>query len=308
MVVLSLFDGISCGQVALERLGIKVDKYYASEIEPSAIAITKYNYPNTIQLGDVTKITEKQLLDLGSIDLLIGGSPCTDLSNYKYYMQDSTGLEGSQSRLFYEYVRIKNIVKPKYFLLENVASMKEEWRDVMSEIMGCEPIMINSALVCAAERKRLYWTNIPNVTQPKDKGVVLRDIILDSSVIENNFWYNKPFIYNGDDKKVQCTLELKGSHRQAKEVYNLNSKCNTLMCDGNGGNIQKKVYQDGRCRKLTPLEYERLQTLPDNYTLYGQFEDKVKIISNSKRYNGCGNGWTIDVIVHILKGIKETGF
>ena len=304
MIVLSLFDGISCGQVALERLGIKVEKYYASEIEPSAIAITQYNFPNTIQLGDVTKLTEEQLLNLGPIDLLIGGSPCTDLSNYKYYMQDSTGLEGDQSRLFYEYVRIKNIVKPKYFLLENVASMKEKWRDVMSEIMGCEPIMINSSLVCAAERKRLYWTNIPNVTQPEEKNIVLKDIVLDIKDIESKFWYDRPFIYNGDNKKVQCTLELNGSHRQAKEVYNLNSKCNTLMCDGNGGNIQKKVYQDGRCRKLTPLEYERLQTLPDNYTLYGQFENGIKTISNSKRYNGCGNGWTVDVIVHILKELK----
>ena len=300
MNVLSLFDGISCGQVALERAGIKVDNYYASEIEESAIAITQYNYPNTIQLGDVTLLTEEKIKGLGSIDLLIGGSPCTDLSNYKYYMQDSTGLEGKSSRLFYEYLRIKSIVKPKYFLLENVASMKEKWKNVMSELMGCEPILINSALVCAAERKRLYWTNIPNIGQPKDKGIVLRDIVLDSSLVEDKYWYNRPFIYNGNDKKVQCTLELNGSHRQAKEVYNLSGKCNTLMCDGNGGNIQKKVYQDGKCRKLTPLEYERLQTLPDNYTLKGLYNGIEKIISNSKRYNACGNGWTVDIIAYIF--------
>ena len=300
MNVLSLFDGISCGQVALERAGIKVDNYYASEIEESAIAITQYNYPNTIQLGDVTLLTEEKIKGLGSIDLLIGGSPCTDLSNYKYYMQDSTGLEGKSSRLFYEYLRIKSIVKPKYFLLENVASMKEKWKNVMSELMGCEPILINSALVCAAERKRLYWTNIPNIGQPKDKGIVLRDIVLDSSLVEDKYWYNRPFIYNGNDKKVQCTLELNGSHRQAKEVYNLSGKCNTLMCDGNGGNIQKKVYQDGKCRKLPPLEYERLQTLPDNYTLKGLYNGIEKIISNSKRYNACGNGWTVDIIAYIF--------
>lgn len=304
MNVLSLFDGISCGQVALERAGIKVDNYYASEIEESAIAITQYNYPNTIQLGDVTLLTEEKIKGLGSIDLLIGGSPCTDLSNYKYYMQDSTGLEGKSSRLFYEYLRIKSIVKPKYFLLENVASMKEKWKNVMSELMGCEPILINSALVCAAERKRLYWTNIPNIGQPKDKGIVLRDIVLDSSLVEDKYWYNRPFIYNGNDKKVQCTLELNGSHRQAKEVYNLSGKCNTLMCDGNGGNIQKKVYQDGKCRKLTPLEYERLQTLPDNYTLKGLYNGIEKIISNSKRYNACGNGWTVDIIAWIFSYLK----
>ena len=306
MNVLSLFDGISCGQVALERAGIKVDNYYASEIEESAIAITQYNYPNTIQLGDVTLLTEEKIKGLGSIDLLIGGSPCTDLSNYKYYMQDSTGLEGKSSRLFYEYLRIKSIVKPKYFLLENVASMKEKWKNVMSELMGCEPILINSALVCAAERKRLYWTNIPNIGQPKDKGIVLRDIVLDSSLVEDKYWYNRPFIYNGNDKKVQCTLELNGSHRQAKEVYNLNGKCNTLMCDGNGGNIQKKVYQDGKCRKLTPLEYERLQTLPDNYTLKGLYNGIEKIISNSKRYNACGNGWTVDIIAYIFSHLGGT--
>ena len=164
--------------------------------------------------------------------------------------------------------------------------------------------LINSALVCAAERKRLYWTNIPNICQPKDKGIVLRDIVLDSSLVEDKYWYNRPFIYNGNDKKVQCTLELNGSHRQAKEVYNLSGKCNTLMCDGNGGNIQKKVYQDGKCRKLTPLEYERLQTLPDNYTLKGLYNGTEKIISNSKRYNACGNGWTVDIIAWIFSYLK----
>ena len=161
MRVLSLFDGISCGRVALEKAGIKVEKYYASEIDKYAISITQKNYPDTIQLGDITQITEKMLDELGKIDIVMGGSPCQDLSNYKYDRGEVTGLRGEKSGLFYDYIRILRYLKPKYFLLENVASMEDRWKDLMSEIIGVQPIMINSALVCAAERKRLYWTNIP---------------------------------------------------------------------------------------------------------------------------------------------------
>lgn len=295
MNVLSLFDGISCGRVALERAGIPIGNYYASEIDKYAIQATNKNYPNTIQLGDITNITNEDLDNLGEIDLIMGGSPCQDLSNYKYDRGEVTGLNGEKSGLFYKYIRVLKHVKPKYFILENVASMQDKWKNLISEILGVEPIMINSSLVCAAERKRYYWTNIPNVTIPEDKGIVLRDIVLDESDVEGKYWYDRPFIYNGDEEKVQCTLELKG-HRQMKEVYNLNGKSNTLLCDGNGGNLQKKVYQNGRCRKLTPLEYERLQTLPDNYT---------QGLSDSRRYTAIGNGWTVDVIAHILTGIKE---
>ena len=291
ITVLSLFDGISCGQIALERSGIKVDKYYASEIDKYAIKITSKNYPNTIQLGDVACIDSN---DLPKIDLLIGGSPCQDLSNYKYDRGDVKGLEGSKSSLFYHYVRLLKEVKPKYFLLENVASMEDKWRDIISQELGVEPIMINSSLVCAAERKRYYWTNIPNITQPKKLHILLKDIVVDSDEVPSKYWYDRNFTYNGDDKKVQCTIDLKG-HRQMKEVYNLNFKCNTLTCDGNGGNLQKKVYQNGKCRKLMPIEYERLQTLPDNYT------DNV---SDSRRYTAIGNGWTVDVISHIFSFMK----
>ena len=171
--------------------------------------------------------------------------------------------------------------------------MQAVWRDKISECLGVEPIEINSNLVCAADRKRLYWTNIPNVTQPQDKGIMLKDIVQDASEVSEKYWYDKPFTYNGDDKKVQCTLEMKG-HRQMKEVYNLNGKCATLTTC-NGGNIQKKVFQNGRCRKLTPLEYERLQTLPDGYT---------EGVCDTARYSAVGNGWTVDVIAHILKGLK----
>ena len=291
MNVLSLFDGISCGHVALERAGIKVDNYFASEIDKYAIKVAMKNYPNTIQLGNVITVDG---FSLPKIDLLIGGSPCQDLSNYKYDRNDVKGLEGAKSSLFYHYVRLLKEVKPTYFLLENVASMQDKWKDIISKELGVQPIMINSSLVCAAERKRYYWSNIPNITQPNDLKIFLKDIVVDAIEVPEKYWYDKQFVYNGDDKKVQCTLDIKG-HKQVKEVYNLNGKCNTLLCDGNGGNLQKKVYQNGKCRKLMPIEYERLQTLPDNYT---------DCVSDSRRYTAIGNGWTIDVITHIFKGLK----
>jgi len=296
MNVLSLFDGISCGMVALERIGIPVETYYASEIDEYAMKISKKNYPNIIQLGDIRNITEEVLDSIMPIDIIIGGSPCQDLSNYKYDRGEVSGLNGEKSGLFYEYIRILKYVKPKYFLLENVASMENKWKDMMSEIIGIEPIMINSSLVCAAERKRLYWTNISNVSQPTDKGIVLNDIVIDSSEVPDKYWYTKyPVTIHDGDVKVKATIHLNG-HRQSKEVYGLNHKCNTLLCDGNGGNLVKKILQNGKVRKLLPLEYERLQTLPDFYT---------NCVSDSRRYTAIGNGWTVDVIAHILSFIPK---
>lgn len=293
MNVLSLFDGISCGMVALERAGIHVEKYVAYEIEKNAIKVSEKNYPNIEHCGDVTTADFTQYKDF---DLLIGGSPCQDLSNYKYGTTGAQGLDGEKSNLFYHYVRALKECKPKYFLLENVASMEKKWADVISKELGVEPIMINSALVCGAERKRLYWTNIPNVEQPKDKGIVLKDIVVDAKDVPDKYWYTKyPITVHDGDVKVKATIHLNG-HRQAKEVYGLNHKCNTLLCDGNGGNLVKKIYQDERVRKLLPLEYERLQTLPDYYT---------DCVSDSRRYSAIGNGWTVDVIAHILKGLKN---
>ncbi|ADZ83566.1 DNA cytosine methyltransferase [Cellulosilyticum lentocellum] len=292
MNVLSLFDGISCGMVALERAGIKVDNYYASEIEQDSIKISKKNYPWIIQLGDITNITKEMLDTIMPIDIVIGGSPCQDLSVYKYDRGEVTGLNGEKSGLFHHYVRILKYLNPKYFLLENVP-MEKQWEDMISEILGVKPIMINSNLVCAADRKRLYWTNIQGIEQPIDKGIMIKDIILNSSDVADKYWYDKEFIYNGDEEKVQCTLIMKG-HRHMKEVYNQKFKSSTLTTC-NGGNLQKKVYQDGRCRKFTPLEYERLQTLPDGYT---------EGVCDTSRYSAIGNGWTVDVIAHILSYLK----
>lgn len=291
--VLSLFDGMSCGRIALERAGIEVNNYYSSEIDKYAIQIADKNYPQDTnkRLGDVTKIDTKFS---ENIDLLIGGSPCQNLSiTVINNIIHNKGLEGQKSKLFYEYVRILKEVNPRYFLLENVASMKNVDRDIISQVLGVEPLLIDSSTISAQDRKRYYWTNIPSFESIKEKDINLKDIVLSAEEVEKKYWYNNNFKFNGEDKKIIATLDMKG-HDILKRVYNLNGKCGTLT-SCRGGNLQKKVYQDGKCRKLTPLEYERLQTISDGYT---------EGVSDSQRYNMLGNGWTVDVIAHILKGVK----
>jgi len=291
MNILNLFDGIACGRVAAERAGLEVENYYGSEIETSSMQVALSNYPGIIELGDITLLDKTELDKLPPIDLLMGGSPCQDLTKTKQD-RERKGLEGSKSMLFYEYLRILRYLKPKYFLLENV-EMAKEWEDIFTKEMGIEPIKINSNLVSAADRKRIYWTNIPGITQPQDKGLLLKDILIPAIGVPIKYWYNKPFIYNGDDKKIQCTLEI-NTHNLLKKVYNMNNKCGTLTCVS-GGYQEKKVYQDGRCRKLMPEEYERLHNLKDNYT---------SGFSDTKRYTMVGNGWEINTIAHILSFIK----
>ena len=287
MNVLSLCDGMSCGQIALERAGIKIDTYYASEIADYSIKITQKNYPNTIQIGDMTKLTEGDLNKFKGIDLLLSGTPCKSLSiaNIKEYEK---GLNGS-SKLFFDFVKIKNYIKPQYFLFENVASMTEENKNIISKLLGVKPIRINSNLVSAQDRDRYYWTNIKVDYLPNDKNIVLKDIMLNTEEVEDKYWYKQDFDFHGLDKKVCATLHING-HDILKRVYNPNFKCATLTAC-TGGNKQKKVYQDNRCRKLTPLEYERLQTVPEKYT---------EGVSMTNRYNMLGDGWTVDVISHIL--------
>jgi len=282
---------MSSGQIALERVGIKINKYYASEIKPTSIKITQKNYPNTIQLGDIEKLTEEKLYQLEKIYLLIGGSPCVDLSITAIDRKDiSKGLDGCQSRLFWEYIRILEIVKPKYFLFENVASMTNNNRDLISKILGVSYISINSNLVTAQDRERYYWTNIPNITQPEDKGLVLKDIM--ETNVDEKYFYKQDFVFYGYDKKIIARLNLK-THDLCKRVYNPNFKSPTLTAV-QGGYQEKKVFDNGRCRKLTPLEYEKLQTVPDNFT---------EGVSNSNRYSLLGDGWTVDVVSHIFKNI-----
>jgi DNA (cytosine-5)-methyltransferase 3A len=423
MNVLSLFDGMSCGMIALDRLGIKVNNYYASEIDKYAIQVSQANYPDIIQVGDITKL---DLSTLPKIDLVMGGSPCQGFS----FAGKQLAFDDPRSALFFEFVKCIDTLKPKYFLLENVR-MKKEYLDIISEYMGVEPIFINSSLVSAQSRQRYYWTNIPNVEQPKERGIVLRDILEDYpkenpvKQTERNARHLKQLddkslcmtatMYKGagnngmtlvPQKLVDDTSDLPEKSQTIKSQYYKSSKANfersgTFHATGipqklvsdkpqhigtavdiKGHDVLKRVYspdgksptvntcQDGNrepkvvvdvramtevrtpeankirqehrkktgkdwsprnmrhlverkdekmntlttaltkqhilqitkdkdqevyWRKLTPLECERLQTVPDNYTNH---------VSNTQRYKMLGNGWTIEVIAHILQNME----
>lgn len=276
---------MSGGQIALNKANVKYDKYYASEIEKDSIKVTQHNYPNTIQLGDVCKVDGK---DLPQIDLLLAGSPCQSFSPT---ISTNTGFDG-KSKLFFEFVRLLKECKPKYFLLENV-EMKKEWEDVITSYVGIEPLRINSERFSAQSRPRLYWTNIPVGILPDRHPSVLGDVI--DIDVPDKYFYKEPFTFHGDDKVVCATVHVNG-HDILKRVNSTYHKCQTLtaVC---GGNQQKKILQNGKVRKLTPTEYERLQTVPEGYT---------SIVSDGARYKMLGNGWTIDVVGFILSGINLT--
>lgn len=282
---------MGCIWLALDKAGIKPTARLSSEIDTYASQINDKNYPDTRQLGDITQING---LDYGlEGGLLVGGSPCQNLSPAVINnILKNQGLEGDQSKLFYEFLRLKNETKPEYFLLENVGKMSQKDKGLISEALGVEPVRINSNLFSAQDRDRYYWTNIQVPALPEDKGIVLADIVEPAENVPAKYWYDVPFTYNGDDAKVQATLHING-HDILKRVYNLAGKCGTLT-KVSGGSQQKKVYQNGKCRKLMPIEYERLQNVPDNYTAG---------VSDGQRYNMLGNGWTVDVIAHILSGI-----
>ena len=449
MNVLSLFDGMSCGQIALDRLGIEVDTYYASEIDKYAIAVAKENYPDTIHVGDITQLDPKDFQD---IDLVLAGSPCQGFS----FAGKQLAFDDPRSALFFEFIRLLKAIKPKYFLLENVR-MKQQYIDVITQqVSECypdhegndlfdskiEPILINSALLSAQSRQRLYWTNIPHVKQPEDLGIVLKDILEDE--VEEHYLAGKNLLenYQGGnqlnpnyksqantihDKNKKSGVICAGTHGyangyvetkpkqvgkvkdggQGNRIYSTDGKSSTLSAqsggtagngntlietkpkqvgiasDINGHDILKRVYspegksptlntmgggnrepkvavenrivvdperkrliiaeanekgytiiEDGDCfdinypnsktrrgrkmkykcnaltpsaqeymhfkdltwRKLTPLECERLQTVPDNYTAS---------VSNTQRYKMLGNGWTVEVICHILKNMEN---
>ena len=387
MNVLSLFDGISCARVAL---GNKIKTYYASEIDKNAIKVAMKNFPTTQQLGDVKGI--KEWTSKEPIDLLIGGSPCTDLSIAK---KGRKGLEGEHSKLFWEYVRVKNLVKPKWFILENVASMKKKDKDIITKEMGVEPIMIDASLDSAQSRKRLFWTNIPNVNQPEDRKISLQSILQKEEDIPKDFLFYREDEMKKTNTKTQRDLEktiklgfIEKNH-QGNGVYSPEgkSKCLTSNGGGKGGgtglyltrgmsirgrqdlsgnwiqtldvrkdektsaltsacssklalvgtlsnevkdNVIDKFVQIGyfgeknaskvggqafrvydanhksttsgvgyyktiqSIRKLTPIECERLQGLPDNYT---------DGISKTARYKAVGNAFHVEVIKHIVSQI-----
>jgi len=337
MKILSLFDGISCARVALERAGIPVEAYYASEIDKYAMQISAKNYPDIIQLGSVVGLgyDAGQFLRDGNtlgidymedIDILIGGFPCTDLSIAKKNRQ---GLKGEASGLFYEMIRIHKEVKPKFFIYENVASMSKENKEIiLKTIQEIDPsayvIMINAALVSAQNRKRLFFTNIPNVTQPEDKGILLKDILengdsdrLKSYCIDANYakgasW--KQYIEKGRRQLIRIGslnsvgLSALGGGGGAKtglymiqtpRGYNkggikaLDGKTPTLSSSSWEHN--NHLIENTQIRKLTTIECERLMGLDDGYT---------SGVSNSQRYKMLGNSFHIDVITHIMSFIK----
>lgn len=364
MNILSCFDGMSCGRLALDKAGVTYNKYYASEVDKYAIKVSAANYPDTIQLGDIRDVKSDGL----DIDLLIGGSPCQGFS----FAGKQLNFDDPRSKLFFEFVRLKEELQPKYFLLENV-KMKQESQDIISKYMGVEPIEINSSLVSAQSRRRLYWTNIP-FEIPGDRGVVLKDILEDDSItdrdkshcIDANYFKGGNLKSYFEKRRRQLVFDkclqvgvadgING-HDLMKRVYSPDGKSPTLN-SMNGGNREPKVIlnpasivgrriQEGirkdndmtvplvqclevqdsnksRClstlekdvvvsnlpkgryseaygellkpmwRKLTPLECERLQTVPDNYTAH---------VSNTQRYRMLGNGWTVDVIAHIFDSL-----
>jgi len=331
MNVLSLFDGMSCGQLALQRAGIQVENYYAAEIDKYAIKVTQANFPGTVQLGDVTAVDPDSLPD---IDLLIGGSPCQGFS----FAGKQLNFDDPRSKLFWEYVRLLNALKPKYFLLENV-KMKKESMDVITRALRVDPIFINSRLFSAQNRPRMYWTNIPFDVPTEDKGIVLRDIL--EPKVEEKYYAGKKLreSYMGGNQlnpkyKSQCNtiyptdgkfatlcagthgysfgyvpapspdgLILVGDagisdkYSYVNRVYHPDGKGPSLV-SSDGGHLQPKISDNTTTyRKLTPLECERLQTVPEGYTDKG--------ISDTQRYKMLGNGWTVDVVSHIFQGLVK---
>ena len=384
MNVLSCFDGASCGQLALKKLGIPIGTYYASEIDKYAMQVTQANFPNTIQVGDITKVSLHRFQH--HIDLMMGGSPCQGFS----FAGHQLNFDDPRSKLFFDFIRIRDALLPKYVLLENVRMSKES-QDVISKYMGCEPTKINSALLSAQSRNRLYWfvqydwdlgKYVPiQIEQPQDKGIKLKDILEDLPFGEipqylANSWGGVPRgnrVKSIEDNKANCltasmykgqiptfvkkpnptmskeglmhvgTANLKG-HDSIKRVYSDEGKSPTLTTMGGGHRepkismgrvVNRRLDENGvrkddqlslpltakvevreddisNClttvqkdnvvvnrdeylwRKLTPLECERLQTMPDNYTNH---------VSKTQRYKMIGNGWTVDVIAHILGSV-----
>ena len=281
MRVLSLFDGISCGMVALERANIPVERYVAYEIEDDAIKISKHNYPQIEQKGDVYQAEYTE----GEFDLLVGGSPCTYWSIAKMDGKREVTSSGIGFDLFMQYARALNEAKPKYFLYENNFSISQDIKSEISKQLGVQPLMIDSALVSGQRRKRCYWTNIPNVTIPEDKGIKLYDVVdfsnHDFKPVGNWVWSTW-----GNKQKIQMLKNVRSEKSHTLTTSKTHSMGYYLSED-------KQSY----CN-LSVNDYEALQTLPIGYV------DNVKVKETSK-YRAIGNGWTVDVIAHILSFIPR---
>lgn len=284
MKVLSLCDGMSCGHIALDRAGINVEKYFAAEIKGIGIKVTKENYPDTIHVGDVNKIsykdgvlhTEHGSFNVGHIDLVMFGSPCQTFS-IAMKAELRVGLENKEkSGLFIECHRILKEVNPTYFLMENVARMKAEDKDFITELMGVEPVRINSSLVSAQLRDRLYWTNIPNITMPQDKGIELQSVLTSGYT---------------DRKKARALLvsDSRPLRDTARMIHRYKDTGFTTI-------VWEKEGDDSSVRYMNQTELERCQTVPEGYT---------KCLTRNEAADVLGDGWTVDVIAHILTHIKK---
>lgn len=322
ITVLSTFDGIATGLLTLKELGYTVN-YYASEIEEGAMKVAMKNHPEIVQIGDVTKVkysdgilyTEKGNFNVGKIDLILGGSPCNDLS---LQHKERLGLKGSLSSLFYEYYRLYKEINPKYFFLENVGMKKEPMNEI-SELLGVNPVEINSNLISAQNRKRLYWTNIPNVTIPEDKKIKLQDIIEDgyvdreksNCILESTSRFcvtpssMRRYMYKNFGQIVFPSREeyekYVGKTRESRIAYA------KWLWSQNSKNLVEGVHTP-KFRLVSPIEVERLQTLPENYTYvedfyYNKNGTYNKDKGDRKRISVMGEGWTKDVILHILKNM-----
>jgi len=292
MNVLSLFDGISGAMLALQDANIKVDKYFASEVDIHCLAVSNQQFPDIIQVGDVKNIDRKSL---PKIDLLIGGSPCQDLSNaFK-----GKGLDGNRSSLFFEFIRIKEDIKPNFFLLENV---KNKWKETIDDYIGEEGIIINSHFYTAQSRPRCYWTNIPIEFPDKISDDKIIDIMQEDNIDKKYFFdnklsngFNSPLINNskiGINKIFDISREFLKDNERQRRVYSPYGKSPTLLARSD----TTKIFYKNNIRKLTPLECERLQGIKDNYT---------SILSDTQRYKAIGNGFTVPVISSILKNIGK---
>lgn len=288
MNVLSLFDGMACGLVALKRAGIKVDNYFASEIDKYAIQIAKKNHPEIQHLGS---IEDYESWELPKIDLIIGGPPCQGFS----IAGKGLNWDDPRSQLFFKAIEILWEYKPERFLFENVASMRKDIRLEIDELMEVDSVMINSALVSAQNRKRLFWCDW-DLDQPEDKGILLKDVIDGDGIVHENFSHTKTKHY-----EKSCALRAGASANYQTVFVDKSQTIPATIWKENSKSMLKRnkkgllLYNGYGFRKLTPIECERLQTLPDNYT---------EGVSNTQRYKMIGNGWTVDVIAHILKGLK----
>lgn len=315
MNVLSTFNGMGCIWLALDKLGIQVNKRYSSEIDKYANQVNDKNYPDTIQLGDVTKVKAE---NLEPIDLLVGGSPCQGFS----FAGKQLNFDDPRSKLFFEFVRLLKECKPKYFLLENV-KMKKEYEQVITDALGVEPIEINSSLVSAQNRVRLYWTNIPIAEMPTDKNILLKDILEIGEPIKDKSQTILATLYKENAKsmikrnKAGLLVKMSSENPRIKELSITDRGIRPHRNDKRKSGISEIGtihYPDTKSytitanhapkvlteiigwRKLSPIECERLQNVPDGYT---------DCVSNTQRYKMLGNGWTVDVIAHILNGLKN---